>query len=138
MRIGYAKLGRSMQFDPSKGGFQGNPTVVKLLSRLAERNPEHTFVLAGKNDGMLEGLPANIENPWQGQKLAAWTQNKAGETVPNQDILDFEDSVIVPMIAGLDGIIVHAGQHGTSHFPIPPTPNTWADCEAGDVIAGGH
>jgi hypothetical protein len=130
VKIGYAKIGRSMQFDVGKGGFQGNPTVRKLLDRLARRNPEHTFVLVGKNDGKLDGLPSNIENPWEGKKLASFVLDEDGGAVAKPDNEAFE-AQIIEQIASLDAIICHAGQHGTSHFPIPPTPNTWKDCEEG-------
>lgn len=110
-RIGYAKLGRSMQFDPARQGFQGNAATGNLVRRLALRNPDVEWVLVGKNDGVTGDFPSNVTNPW----------------VSADDKVRNESFDVVPLIEQLDGIVVHLGQHGTSHDTIPQVPFSWAE-----------
>lgn len=147
-RIGYAKVGRSMMMDPSSFGMQGDPEAPQLLKRLALRNPDVTFVIVGKNDRYAEGWPPNVENPWVGlpggqpyNNVDAKKEPPAGvEFVPyrnangggfyvNQEAHD-RDRYVTDIVAGLDGMIVHLGQHGTSHIEIPHSKFTWAEADA--------
>lgn len=63
-RIGYAKLGRSIPFDPRHYGMSGNAEAPQLLMRLARRNPDVEWVLVGKHKPLPHGAPPNIVDPW--------------------------------------------------------------------------
>jgi len=146
-RIGYMKTARSLGLDPNKHGFQGDAEAPNLLRRLAVRHPEVTFVVAGRNTGGTLGLP-NIENPWdteytgptfrgssveKGEEgFVSFRYNrKSGNTtegkgyVINPEGLE-RDKRMAALIASLDGIIIHAGNMGTSHIPIPQADVSWA------------
>lgn len=129
-RIGYAKLGRSMAFAEERQGFQGNAACGNLLVRLAERNPDVEFVLVGKSDNSTEGFPENITNPWAGKARSGWNQRKGGplEYTPGRG----EEYDVVADMRGLDGMILHLGQHGTTHDAIPQVPFLWASAKLDD------
>lgn len=130
MRIGYAKLGRSMPLDLRRcGSLGGDVEMVPTLKLLAERYPEHEFILIGRNSGEDPrdvGLPANVSNPW-----IRWAPDvrarltAAGLTYPNLSIDDHRrvadvlESVTGPTFDELDGVIMWLGQHGTSNQPLP-------------------
>jgi hypothetical protein len=113
-RIGYAKLGRAIDFKPDKWGFQGDAEAPNLLRRLARRNPNTTFVLVGRNTdtGDLHDELPNIENPWEGRAIGTG--------------FGYATKISLVM-AGLDGMIMQVGQTGTSHRAIPQSKSTWAD-----------
>lgn len=111
-RIGYAKIGRSISFNRSKHGFQGDAEAPQLLERLVHRNPDVRWVLVGKNDGSID-IP-NVENPWEGYNNTDTRRN----------------AEVARIIGELDGMVVHLGQHGTSQNMIPQSPNTWAEAYA--------
>jgi hypothetical protein len=149
LRIGYGKFGRSMAFDRNKWGFQGDAEAPNLLMRLARRNPDVTWVIVGKNTGTGWQGEQNIENPWSDgswtSKIRGQPYNNigAGQTPPPDELFipyrkaggGFwlngdayrRDLAIADVIAGLDGVVMHMGQHGTSHVPIPQSTSTWAD-----------
>jgi hypothetical protein len=65
VRVGYGKIGRVLEVNPSKWGESGGDNEpAALLLTLAERHPEVTWVVVGRNSGWVPPLP-NIENPWQ-------------------------------------------------------------------------
>lgn len=131
MRIGYAKLGRSILLDPHKWGVVGGDNEpLELLTRLALRHPEHEFVVAGRHSGDPGNLPRNV-------------------VVPNLD--DYKpqgDNAVRDYIASLyddlDHAIIHLGQHGTSNMPIPQdkdktkntNPQEWSLRYAGPILRG--
>jgi hypothetical protein len=111
MRIGYGKFCRSMSFTEDKWGFQGDAEAPNLLMRLARRNPDVEWVLVGRNDlGDRELLP-NIFNPWKFKP----------RTGQNYGLIE----KIGVLLGSLDGAVLHAGQHGTSHKSIPQSHSTW-------------
>lgn len=122
MRIGYAKFGRSMTMDPSMAGFQGDQEAPQLLRRLAERNPDVTWVLVGRNRGNTD-IP-NIENPWK--DAPPRPPVPAGVKIIPYDDFEFH---IRDVISNLDACIVHMGQHGTSHISLPFVGKTWKEAE---------
>lgn len=75
MRVGYSKIGRVQKYDPSTWGPLGaDNEAPMLLQRLASRNPDVTFVLLGRNDGVVPrevGLPSNVENPFASEDVQA-------------------------------------------------------------------
>jgi hypothetical protein len=154
-RIGYAKLGRCMEFDRTKFGFQGDAEAPNLLLRLAERNPDVEWVIVGKNDRCTQGLPANITNPWPVD--ADWFRNGPVQHINSvkpdrmSSMITIENSPsylindmrsyntardVTRMIAELDGMIVHVGQHGTCSGVIPLIGHTWDDVAIDPVTYG--
>lgn len=110
-RIGYCKIGRSIDFTPTKWGFQGDAEAPQLLYRLARRNPDVEWVVVGRNSKQKD-LGPNITNPWSAR--------------PTGSAFGFADRLAVVM-GTLDGVVVHAGQTGTSHSSIPFSDSTWAE-----------
>lgn len=111
-RIGYGKLGRSISFTEDKWGFAGDQEAPQLLLRLADRNPDIEWVIVGRNDLDTRELRPNITNPWSGRPSG-----------PCHGLAD----KISWLIGTLDGVVLHAGQHGTSHMSIPESKVTWND-----------
>jgi hypothetical protein len=110
IRVGYAKIGRNISFDPKDFGFQGDAEAPQLLYRLAARNPDVTWVIVGRNNRQKDFPFPNIENPWADR--------------PTGPAHGFADKLAVQM--GLfDGVVIHAGQTGTSHRAIPQSNSTW-------------
>lgn len=116
-RIGYAKLGRAIDFNPGKWGFQGDAEAPNLLRRLARRNPDTTFVLVGRNTdrGELHDELPNVENPWEGRTIGTGVGYATKMSL---------------VMAGLDGMVLQVGQTGTSHRAIPQSKSTWAQALA--------
>lgn len=127
MRIGYAKLGRSMALSPAKfAGVGGDQEPPILLNRLARRNPEHEFVLIGRNseeDPVTIGLPDNVVNPWIDWRpeLRAAIKGFSSPLTYEQKVTIVRtlDELTLASWVDLDAVIVWAGQHGTSNSPIP-------------------
>lgn len=115
MRIGYGKIGRVIEINEGKWGESGGDNEpAKLLLDLATRNPDHTWVVIGKNSGWAPPLP-NIENPWQEWKKELKGMSKLTSA---QSIQRYDD-VTIREYDTLDGIVNWLGQHGTSNSPIP-------------------
>lgn len=131
MRIGYAKLGRSMPLTlDACGTLGGDIEMTAALTTLAQRRPQDTFVLVGRNsndDPKTAGLPHNVENPWHTWQHEFRTFNKAlrerslnGLTIEAElELCHFFDELTGPTFDGLDAVVMWIGQHGTSNFPIP-------------------
>jgi len=150
VRIGYAKLGRSMTFDDAKFGYQGDAEAPNLLRRLAQRFPQHTFVVVGKNNGGGNlGCP-NIVNPYDTMydgvtTFNTWSEGARvpeGATLVTYPVSDHKtgwyakpegvarDLVIAQTIRDLDGMIVHMGNMGIVHSTgVPASKTTWKQCE---------
>lgn len=122
MKVGYAKIGRSMPLPPSKfGEVGGDNEPPVLLNKLARRHPEHEFIIIGRNSGeepLAVGLPDNVKNPWLDwrEEAAAKTKEAAGST---PKVVAMLDELTMATWVDLDAVIVWAGQHGTSNTPIP-------------------
>lgn len=144
-RVGYAKLGRSLQFDLSRGDTAGNAEAIHVLERLATRNPHVEWYVVGKNNGYESwNAPPNVINLWPiGQSKAVWLHGdglyrcsfcKQPASSPVQwtldccdkarEVLNLEDYVKA-CIMRLDGLVIHVGQHGVVHAPIPTVNETW-------------
>jgi len=119
MRIGYSKIGRNMPLSQDSWGFVGGDDEPPLLLKdLAERNPQHEFVLCGRNSGENPadvGLPSNVTNPWTEWRPIL----KAAKPKTRPERLAWFDANILPTFRDLDHHIVWLGQHGTSNSPIP-------------------
>lgn len=146
VRVGYAKLGRSVAFDPGKWGFQGDAEAPNLLVRLARRNRDIEWVVVGKNSGDGWRVEPNITNPWVDECRGQPYNNVSARQTPPENVpfipyrnsgggfwVNVEayqrDLRVAAEIEKLDGMIVHVGQHGTSHVPIPQSNSTWADAQ---------
>lgn len=129
MIIGYGKLGRSWNLDPVKWSTDGGDADVwRTLWQLATRNPQHTFLLIGRNtcDKPQDvGFPSNVVNPWiERQPLVRARFNENGINHPN---LEYEERKVaarilydhsVDQFLSCDQMIWWAGQHGTSGVPL--------------------
>jgi hypothetical protein len=136
VRVGYAKLGRSMKFDENEFGFQGDAEAANLLRRLARRNRDVTWVLVGRNTLGDRQLEPNVENFWatrdadldirERKELACphgvpGSQPRTGACSPTT----FERKLFAEM-AKLDAVVIHVGQScGTVHTHIPRKGSTW-------------
>lgn len=121
MRVGYGKVGRTLGLTSKSWGVVGGDDEPPLLLRtLAERWPEHTFVLLGRNSGEVPqdvGLPSNVENPFIDLKpdVSAWLKRPLHERAPGLI------RTWLPVFDELDAVVLWLGQHGTSNYPIPKT-----------------
>ena len=137
MRIGYAKFGRSLTLDRDKYGFQGDAEAPQLLERLARRNPDVEWVILGRTtEGRIDA--PNVVNSWEPIR-DDWRRWIADYHAPltldeKYGIGRFIDEYTLDTWRSLDGVIVHAGQHGTSNQPIPQSHNTWAEHRAGKNV----
>lgn len=112
----------------------GDVEMAAVVKTLAERNPQHTFVLIGRNDGSVPtdvGLPSNVENPWIEwgprvlHKKNALGLNHSNLSVTEQQMIStLHDELVLPTILDLDGIVLWAGQHGTTNIPLPSVRNS--------------
>lgn len=130
-RVGYGKIGRSMPLSIERcGTLGGDVEMAAVVKTLAERNPEHTFVLIGRNDGSDPkeiGLPLNVENPWiewrpqllEAQRAAGLNSLNNMSVEQHFGVKKIYDQLTLPTIRELDGIVLWAGQHGTTNAPIP-------------------
>lgn len=137
MRVGYAKLGRSMKFDEDEFGFQGDAEAANLLRRLAVRNPDVTWVLVGRNTTGARPIAPNVENFWltrdaeldvRERKMLTCTHGGSGSQPRDAACqpTSFEERLTKEM-ADLDAVIIHVGQScGSIHTHIPKRDATWA------------
>lgn len=131
MRIGYAKLGRSIQLSRDNWGFVGGDDEPMLvLQTLARRHPEHEFVVVGKSskDELTPalGYPSNVYNGWNDIR----DEMKAASVGMAKDkpaAAARYRTIIQPMFDSLDGLVIWTGQHGTSNNPIPKVGGGWDD-----------
>lgn len=129
-RIGYAKLGRSMPLSLDRCGSNGGDVeMVPTLKLLAERHPDVSFILLGRNSGEFPpavGLPDNVFNPWlMWQHSIRRDLNAAGLNHPNWTIAEHQavHQILMQHVYGefenLDGMVMWVGQHGTTNTPLP-------------------
>jgi hypothetical protein len=127
MKIGYAKIGRSMPLSPAGfGEVGGDNEPPVLLNKLARRMPEHEFVIIGRNSGEVPqdvGLPSNVTNPWTTWRPEVSAKMKEIGTDPVKTVQLLDEYTLAEW-ASLDAVIVWMGQHGTSNSPIPVVGGT--------------
>lgn len=124
MRVGYAKLGRSIQLPERLWGTAGDHEAPQLLRRLANATPDVTWVLIGKSRGWEQwDPPANVENPWVELPALLMTEEDEGPPevfVPRaQELITAIVEQLRPAWQTLDAIVFWVGQHGTTHIPVP-------------------
>jgi hypothetical protein len=125
----YGKIGRSMPLTLDKCGVVGgDQEMTAVISLLAQRHPEDTFILMGRNSGedpRSVGLPPNIFNPWTtlASKMREFVRHlpkHGGMSVDHHvDYAKMLDHYILPHFRVADAVIMWAGQHGTSNSPLP-------------------
>lgn len=122
MKIGYGKLGRVIEQDPAKWGESGGDNEpITLLETLARRNPEHEFIVVGRNSGWKPRLPnvVNMWNEWGPIVKEMRAIGRQGGDLTSAEEVMILDEVTGPTFDTLDGIVIWLGQHGTSNSPIP-------------------
>lgn len=131
MIVLYGKLGRSMPLSLSKcGTLGGDVECIPVVKALAERHPDDTFMLFGRNSGQTAaevGLPKNVVNPWTEYgwrdefrkffKAGGYTINFSIEE--QREITAFQSAMMRDVVDSADAIIGWMGQHGTSNQPTP-------------------
>lgn len=154
-RVGYAKLGRSMQLNLANcSSLGGDNEMIPTLKLLAERHPDVDFTIVGRNSGehpIELGLPSNVTNPWRYWAAEIRQDlNRAGLSHPNfsieehQHVLQIINRYTGPAIGNCDDVIMWLGQHGTANTPIPSIrdrskltkPYDWATLYASYLIKG--
>jgi hypothetical protein len=134
MLYAYGKIGRSIALTSSGWGVVGGDAEPpRLLRSLALRNPDDTFVIVSmcRDDPRKCGYPPNVVNSWTPERLEWYRQ----VTAPDQKIISFGkgpetleaikrtsdaiDSLYLPLVEKLSGVILWLGQHGTSNTVLP-------------------
>jgi hypothetical protein len=128
------KIGRTIHFDPKKWGFVGGDDEPPLTLRtLAERSPWHQFIIVGLNSGWetaKDSYPSNVVNPWP--DMPEVREAIAKSNTSDDVYRAFANSKLHRIFAGLDALIVWAGQSGTSNTAIPKVGSSW---ESGDLVS---
>jgi len=136
MRIGYAKIGRSIPLRRERWGFVGGDDEPMLvLQTLARRHPEHEFVIVGKcSDDVpteADGYPPNVTNAWNDVRDEIRATSAGCPSPLSMDnkvrITQRYREITGEMFQGLDQMILWTGQHGTSNNPIPKVGSGWDD-----------
>lgn len=160
-RIGYAKLGRSMPLTVERSGTLGGDIEMSaVLKLLADRYPDDTIVLVGRNSGESAeeaGLPPNIENPWgagwaaEFRTFMRFMKSKWKDDHPTSlsvvdqlEVISFFDDLTLETFAGLDEMVMWIGQHGTTNMPLPgirdpqtmTKPHDWSVFYASFLLRG--
>lgn len=134
MRVAYAKLGRSWNLDRSSfSPVGGDVDTYNALKLLATRNPQVEWVLIGRNSGEDPrdvGLPSNVTQFWTSERrrelrerFKARTSTRLAPMGPEgmDETVRILDDMTMPTWRSVDGIVVWAGQHGTSNSRILQT-----------------
>lgn len=131
MRIGFAKMGRTIHLTSNTWGIVGgDQEPIILLRKLAVRYPQHEFVIVGRNSGERPEdikLPSNVSNPWIDIRRGVEPPRNVRNS---QDAREFSDKLYGNFkghTVGLDAFIIFLGQHGTSNTPIPKVGSSWGD-----------
>lgn len=132
MIVGYAKLGRIQQYDPTRWGPLGaDNEAPMLLGRLARRNPGMQFVILGRNDGVSPGevgLPSNVVNPFSVPDVRAAVKRATADLKGSEDpigeglrrYIDAMRSIFSPWTGELDGLVLWLGQTDQNQSPDVP------------------
>ena len=119
------------------GNLGGDVEMVPVVKALAERHPEDTFLLLGRNTGEVPsevGLPSNIINPWaswdwanQLRERGKWIRENFAHNANGSDLTieghqrmrDIFDDLTLETFRSCDGHVFWVGQHGSTNTPIP-------------------
>lgn len=121
-RVLYGKIGRTMALDPAKwGAVGGDNEPVNLLLELAHRHPDVEWVLGTRYavTSRVE-LPSNITLP-DLPKLTSRNSYPGGVRKHDPSVNPWEETAeaLRPYFRDADGVVMWAGQMGTSNLPIP-------------------
>lgn len=139
MKIGYGKVGRTMNLDLSKcGAVGGDHEPIAVLIQLAQAHPDDTFWILGRNSGEDPSTlryPPNVRNAWrefdwkqQINTMMAlsdvFTKKSGGLTIEEQvALMAIYDQTTTPVFTDMDAHIWWVGQHGSTNMPIPRIEN---------------
>jgi hypothetical protein len=134
----YGKIGRSIALTSSGWGVVGGDSEPpRLLRSLALRNPDDTFVIVSmcRDDPAKCGYPPNVVNSWTPERLDWYraairpAQARMKRKAPRpenwswlddlREMTGVIDALLLSLTGKLSGIIVWAGQHGTSNTVLP-------------------
>jgi len=112
------------------GTLGGDVECVPVVKALAERHPDDTFMLFGRNSGETAAeaeLPGNVVNPWTEygwrDELRSFLKRKefTGNFTVDQQlaIVEFTDALTRDVVDQAGGIVGWIGQHGTTNRPTP-------------------
>jgi hypothetical protein len=139
--------------------------MVAVVKELAQRHPDDTFILVGRNSGERPGdvgLPSNVLNPWhygshENGRSYAWKEKLDHAIAVDGDIKGqtltparqlrlarIFDDITFPTFGQLDAMVMWVGQHGTSNTPIPKVddpseltkPQDWCAWYSGFMLRG--
>jgi hypothetical protein len=122
--IAYGKLGRSWNLDPANfSTVGGDVDSYNALRLLAERNPDVDWLLLGRNSGENPqdvGLPSNVIQFWTEARRAELRERMKGRHSPMKPeeidkLVSVFDDLTMDAWRNVDGVVVWAGQHGTSN-----------------------
>jgi hypothetical protein len=157
VKIGYGKLGRSMPLDIKNcGTLGGDVEMIPPIKALAERHPDDTFYLLGRNTGENPknvGLPRNVINPWSAWGWSTELRQRLNAAKLNHGSLSIEEQIqarrIFDEVTGatfqiMDAQVFWLGQHGTTNSPIPKVkergiltkPHDWSAYYASFILRG--
>lgn len=122
MKIGYAKVGRSIDLNPESWGTVGGENEPPILLRtLAERHPEHTFYIVGATQGESD-LPTNVINKWT--EWQPQFRDIGREYSKTKDQAAYDEAsfaVVADTFAEMDQFVIWVGSHGSNCSGIPTT-----------------
>jgi hypothetical protein len=136
------------------GTLGGDVEMMPPLKKLAERHPDDVFIIMGRSNGDLTGLPPNVVDFWTQSRRDTLrnevakirgTTAKGGLTIEQHvKVRDLFRALMESTWGGLDNMIIWAGQHGTTNSPIPKVadrhvltkPHDWSAYYAGFLIDG--
>lgn len=141
---GYGKIGRTLDLDPKKWGVTGGDAEgPRLLDTLARRHPDDTWVIISQcsDNPQACGYSDNVVNTWTPERRAWFREaakpyqlriKEAGENYSAIDdirgVTECMDILLLPYAQVFDGMVLWAGQHGTSNTVLPAvTNNTGAE-----------
>lgn len=121
-RIIYGKIGRSIILNQDKfGPVGGDMEPIFTLDHLARRHPDIEWVVGSRWTGDPSGLPSNVTLPPLPKVEPRNHYDKAGNRFydeSRQPWAAFEE-VLRPYFETADGVVLWAGQMGTTNYPIP-------------------
>jgi hypothetical protein len=137
VKIGYGKIGRTMNLDIKKcGAVGGDHEPIAVLIQLATDHPDDDFWILGRNSGedpVTLGYPSNVYNAWQKAGWHSWIRDRTrrdigdhpgGLSISDQcKLMEIYAEVTLPTFKAMDAHIWWVGQHGSTNMPIPRIDN---------------
>lgn len=127
MRVGYAKFTRSWNSERANASTVGGDIDVwRLLQRLAQKRPQHEYVMIGRHQGGLHEFPKNVSTIWDDPRME---DVKITDGTVTREVYE---GFINKWRAATDDVRVDAfigwiGQVGNANSPIPQIGTDWSD-----------